>query len=157
MLDRINAVSWQSFAQPEWNKPASVPDTLARIVSARETSALDDLHDRLLYALGNNHAGTYYPVLLAALPFMKEIIEGADPWPARIALGALDDLFASFHPEPGFEKIADASGSMLDVEAEFRRSVHGMRPLLERIAASGETNAGAAAGLVDLLNEGDAR
>jgi hypothetical protein len=55
VLDRINAIPWSEYAQPEWNKPDSVVDALAGVVRADGRAC-----DSLLYAVGNNHAGTYY-------------------------------------------------------------------------------------------------
>lgn len=135
LLDRINAFPWSKYAQPGWNKPSSIGDALAKLVRADSAA-----YDSVLYAVGNNHGGTYYPVLLPVMPFLEEVIERGESLPQRAALCVLDDLFASFHPEPGHELADVGDGTKVDVEAAFRQRMHSLRPALERIASEGGTN-----------------
>ena len=68
------------------------------------------------------HAGTYYPVLLAALPVFESMLSGQVHWPQRGALCILRDLFASFEPEPGFETVCQHD-VQTDAELTFRSVV----------------------------------
>jgi hypothetical protein len=148
MLDRINAVPWSNYAQPEWNKPTTVADALAKVARA-ESGA----HHSLLYAVGNDHAGTYYPVLLAVMPFLEEFIHGGEASSQRAALCVLDDLFASFHPEPGYEEYDLPEAGKQRVEVAFTQRMHALGPALERLASAGGPNSSLARQLLELLSE----
>ena len=148
MLDRINAVPWGHYAQPEWNKPNSIAEALAKVVRADPGA-----YNSLLYAVGNNHAGTYYPVLLAVLPFLEEILHVGEPASQRVALCVLDDLFASFQPEPGFEEFDPPEGGTQRVEAAFKQRIHQLGSVLDRIDSAGNSNSLLASQLRQLLSE----
>ena len=155
LLRQIESIPWSEYAQPEWNKPQSVALALANAATAEDASSCSVVYDRVLYAIGNNHAGTYYPVLLAALPVFESMLSGQAYWPQRGALCILDDLFASFHPEPGFEKVS-LHGVVKDVEFAFRSGVLALRPLLEGLAREASPNAELASGLLALIGENGA-
>jgi hypothetical protein len=148
MLDRIKAVQWQIYIQPEWNKPSSVADALAKILRT-EIGA----YDALLYAVGNNHAGTYYPVLLAVMPFLEEIIQSSEASPQRTVLSILDDLFASFHPEPGYEEAEIPELGRQKIEVIFKQRIRALVPALELIVGSGGSNSSLARELLCLVSE----
>ena len=97
---RIRAVDWHAYAQPEGNTATSVADALVGILRSCDSGTSEAAYNKFLYAVGNNHAGTYCAVLLETLPFLVEIVETNDLRPQRTVLCLLDDLYASFHPEP---------------------------------------------------------
>jgi len=148
---RIIATPWASYAQPEWNGPNTMVEALLTVCDATNPGTRKTAYDKLLYAVGNNHAGTYYPVLLPAMPFLGELIESEDTGPAATALCILDDLFASFHPEPGHEEFTDPAGQRVALEKTFRATVVNLRPILELIASKGDANSKLAEGLIDLI------
>ena len=99
-------------------------------------SASRDAYHKVLYALGNNHAGTYYPVALAALPFLAEILQGGGQW-ARIAtLDILVDLSGSFEPESGFEMVASPTGERSQLRALLQQGIAGLSPQIQSVATS---------------------
>lgn len=153
MPSQIETIEWEHFAQPEWNTSHSVATALSTVMAATDAESCASAYDNLLYALGNNHAGTYYPILLAVMPVLETIINSGQPWPQRAALSALDDLYGSFHPEPGYEHVNLPEGDTLDLESAFRRTVHGLRDALEQISETGNPNASLATDLLSLLNE----
>jgi hypothetical protein len=142
LLQLIDAAPWCDFAQPEWNEPETVARILRRIVVAPDEFCRDGrAYNEALYAFGNNHAGTYYPVLLPAMPLLQSLVRSGTSMQQRIALCLLDDLYASFHPERGFE-IAVMDGETVQVESVFRACVRALRPTLEHVAAGDGPNAG---------------
>jgi hypothetical protein len=84
---------------------------------------------------GNDHAGTYYPVVLSVVPFLAEILREGEETARLITLDVLLDLLASFHPEPAFENvgIGGVSRRLRDVLAERALS---LRADVERLLAS---------------------
>lgn len=62
-------------------------------------------------------------MVLAALPFLAEILHGDGQW-ARIAtLDILIDLNASFAPEPGFETVVTPDGETKKLDALLREDI----------------------------------
>lgn len=109
MLSGLDHEEWGRYAQPPWNATSEVSAALRALADAGDIDRSRAYH-RVLYAVGNDHAGTYFPVVIPAIPFLGEILRG----PALIArLRALDvliDLVGSFEPEPGHEEVASATG-----------------------------------------------
>jgi hypothetical protein len=95
-------------------------------------------------------------VVLAALPFLAEILHGDGQW-ARIAtLDILIDLNASFAPEPGFETVVTPDGETKKLDALLREDIQRMSPLIRSIASAdnfGEQERDLAAKLLTYLAE----
>ena len=66
MLSELKQVRWDEFPQPSWNGPEEVPCALRALADTTQNDDYTSYH-RLLYAIGNNHAGTYFPVALAVI------------------------------------------------------------------------------------------
>ncbi len=109
MLDGLENVRWDLEAQPPSNAKDEVTNAL-RALSAASPETSDEAYSRMLYALGNNHAGTYYPVALAAVPFLGAILREGCPTARLRTLDVLIDLVGSFAPEPGFEVVETSAG-----------------------------------------------
>ena len=77
-------------------------------VAAPETR--ERAYARLLHALGNNHAGTYYPVVVTVVPFLGAILRSGGLTARLRTLDVLIDLVGSFAPATGFEVVATATG-----------------------------------------------
>ncbi|MDC3954048.1 hypothetical protein [Polyangium jinanense] len=137
MLDDVRNVPWASFAQPEWNDPNEVPSALRALSSCTsEEEALRAYH-KFLYAVGNNHSGSYYPVVLPALPFLARILESDNEIARRTTLDVLIDLLGSFGPEPGFEfeGIDPETGLRGDLRALLHSHARIMVPVTLAIAS----------------------
>ncbi len=109
MLDGLESVRWDLEAQPPSNAKDEVANAL-RALSVASPDTSDEAYSRMLYALGNNHAGTYYPVALAAVPFLAAILRDGGPTARLRTLDVLIDLVGSFEPEPDFEVVATSAG-----------------------------------------------
>lgn len=151
MLAQIEDTPWGRYAQPEWNDSASVSSGLRLVFSATDAASSAKACEKLLYALGNSHAGTYYPVVLPILNFLGECLRTGNPWAQRTTLCLLDDLFASFQPEPGFETFTAPNGQTTEVAAEFRAKILSFQPILKRMLAAGDPNSSLAGDVLALL------
>lgn len=61
MKDHVTgSVDWSSFEQPEWNQPGTVESALNALWQLREPEAFGEHYNRILYCLGNNHAGHFF-------------------------------------------------------------------------------------------------
>ncbi len=100
--------------------------------------AASKAYDDVLFALGNNHAGTYYPVAIPAIPFLREILECGAEWSRVTVLDILIDLFCSFEPEPGFHAMMEPDGSTAEVESLLLESIANLHPTVQAIVNSPE-------------------
>ncbi len=125
-------VSWADYARPPESKDGDISAALRALA---ETPENDDYasYNRVLAALGNNHAGTYYPIALPAVQFLGQIVNG-ERVAARVrALDVLVELVGSFNPEPGFEKIVTRTGErslstvMKEAAIVFAESIERLR------------------------------
>ena len=82
MFNDLDTVSWASLPQPEWNAPDAVPRALHRIAAATSEQDSQAAYTDYLVAIGNNHVGTYYPVVLPTLP-MATAISGVSSYVRR--------------------------------------------------------------------------
>ena len=74
-IDHLEQIDWRSFPQPEWNTPDAVPRALTQLVTVTDDKTSTDAYHAVLYAFGNNHAGTVYPVAIPAIAFLRGIAE----------------------------------------------------------------------------------
>lgn len=156
LTERITAIPWQNHPQPEWNKSNSVRDALFALHSANDVESCSSAYEDFLFAVGNNHAGTYYPVLSAAMPLLEEILSVGKLWPTRAVLCLLDDLCASFQPEPGYETVQLPSGTQGQLAVVFKEAARNLSPLLTQIARQDSTNSVLAKDLLALIHEDEA-
>jgi hypothetical protein len=108
MLNGLAAIDWSSFAQP--TTPDRVPAALQRLASAKTKEQGVVGYNAALYAFGNGHAGTYYPVVIPAVPFLGELLRCGSDVVREAVLDVLIELVGSFWPEPGFTTIRDPDG-----------------------------------------------
>jgi hypothetical protein len=153
MLKQFHAAQWRNYAQPEWNTETTVAEALSSVCEVSDSTSSSAAYDKLLYAVGNNHAGTYYPVVLAIMPLLDELLCVGGPWSVRTVLEALIDLSGSFQPEPGYQVTKDLAGNPQELAHMFKESVRRLRPSLEHLAAGGQFNSESAKELLNGLDE----
>jgi hypothetical protein len=140
------------YPQPEWNDETSVIRALELTAVASDRAAAKVAYGRLLHAVGNDHAGTYFPVVLALLPAFGDILKTGAPWAQWAVVEALTDLTGSFEPEKGFEHFLTPGESDAETLAvQFRRRVQELQGAIESVAASSGPAAHPAAELATLL------
>ena len=128
---RLAAVDWDACARPEWSDAALVRAALGDALRAHDRASSERAYHAVLYAVGNNHAGTYHAIALAVLPFLGELMRHGQGWARSTALEAFVDLVLSFDPAPGQQALAP----------ELARLARAWRPALEAIAAQGGADA----------------
>ncbi|MEM9192529.1 MAG: hypothetical protein AAGF12_25365 [Myxococcota bacterium] len=109
-------IDWSSFTQPTWNKTGALESALDALRQPNDPEGVDGLYNRLLYALGSNHAGTLYPIAVPAIPVLAEIARDGPHRPARrFALEVLVDV-ASFGPDQDFGPLDFGEGTRAPLE-----------------------------------------
>ena len=101
VLEGLDAVDWAAIPGPKWYRPSDVPSAVRALVHDPKGTA--DVTSRALFAFGNNHAGTYYPVVLSALPFLHQILQQGER-DARMATMAVLEELTYFSPEPSLNR-----------------------------------------------------
>jgi hypothetical protein len=137
-----------SLPQPPWNEPDSVELALKALRDARDEESAVDATDRFLWSVGDNEAGTFYPVVLDALPAIAAILSEGGAWPQQAAIEALIDVAGTFAPEEGHETHEGA-----DVRELVRVFVGSMRPVLVPLAGTGDACAHSAGELIELIDD----
>ena len=156
MLDGLDTISWDDLPQPEWNGPSEVPKALRAIATIANQRDAQDAYNRFLYALGNNHAGTYYPVALWAIPFLGPLLASGTSIVRETVLDILIDLTGSFVAESGFENVSGPSGSEIILKVGVRQVVASLRSEIQACHASEPIDSKArdlAVELIQLLGE----
>lgn len=100
----IDAVDWTRFDGPPMYDSEKVPPALHALVNLETSESTEDVGNRLVYAIGNDHAGVYYPAVLEALDIIAQI-EQTTTNNARktCAYAVLNDLYY-FEPDTeGYE------------------------------------------------------
>jgi len=111
MLLELDSIPWASLAQPAGNDASTVPNVIRALAAAASTEDAQRAYNDFLYAVGSNHAGTYFPVVLHALPFLAEILRSGQPLAREAILDVLIDLVGSFEPDAAHEVITTESGA----------------------------------------------
>jgi hypothetical protein len=156
MLDDLDTISWDDLPQAVWNGPGEVPKaplTLAAIANQRNAHGA---YNRFHCALGNNHAGTYCPVALWAIPFLGPLLATGTSIVRETVLDILIDLTGSFVVKSGFENARGPSGSELPLDVGVRQIVASLRSEIQACHASEPIDSRArnlAAELIQLLDE----
>ncbi len=108
----IKEVDWSSYEGPEDYNPEELIEALLHLNAYDESNAKNGLDNKVLFAVGNNHRGTYYPAILGAADLLIKIESSSTSKQARkCAYAILNDLYY-FEPEVGsfsnrsFEEIA---------------------------------------------------
>ncbi len=97
------------LTRPPWTAPGEVAAALRALADPSDLDRQGPYH-RVLYALGNDHAGTYFPVAVPAVAALGETLRSGSPIARLRALDVLLDLVGSFCPEPCYAEIETVVG-----------------------------------------------
>jgi hypothetical protein len=122
MLEGLDLVEWAAFPGPESFDPAEVPRALTAVSRATSAAGAREASSRVLFAIGNDHRGTLYPVALPAAPFLLEVVRDGARWARLAAITALADAVL-FSPEEGHEVVRYNAGPALAPKPAFTEAV----------------------------------
>nr|WP_315484342.1 hypothetical protein [uncultured Undibacterium sp.] len=99
--EKIKSVDWKQYQGPEYYNPEELVQALLQLSAYDESKAKYGLDNKVLFAVGNNHAGTYYPAILEAAGIIIEMEKHSSLESVRkCAYAILNDLYY-FEPELG--------------------------------------------------------
>lgn len=147
MFGTIERLNLAGYPQPASNGQSTIVDALNFLIAAHDQDSSWSAYTQLLFAVGNNHAGTYCPVVLAVIPVLGDILRNDNPWPRHSVLNALIDLCGSFEPEFAYGHFRGEP-----LQALLIQSVAKLLPIVKQIAVSECIVAHDAMELLDLIN-----
>lgn len=103
-LAGLDEVDWSSHARPTWSTDDEVASALRDLANPDDPDRWRSYH-RLLSAVGNDHAGTYFPIVLPVVFFLGRIVRRGSPIARLRALDVLVDLVGSFEPDPDHTEV----------------------------------------------------
>lgn len=92
--EKIRSIRWERYDGPDYYRPGDLVEALIDLANFDESRARGGLENKVLFAVGNNHAGTYYPAILEAADILIEIEQKAEvPESRKCAHEILTDLY----------------------------------------------------------------
>ncbi len=111
LKEEINNVDWSSFDGPSSYDATVIPSVLNALMELDNSERAEEVGNKLVYAIGNDHAGTYYPVVLKALDYIIAIGKSTQNKACKTcALAILNDLY---YFEPNVEGYSDCTADEL--------------------------------------------
>ena len=143
---------FESYPQLPWNSATAVDDARDLLSNAQSEDDAAHAQQAMFNALGNNHAGTYYPIALAVVAHLGLQVELGSLWAQYAAVQTLLDLTGSFEPENGYEAFAPSEQEpAAHVQSELRRQVRGLASKLRTVAVHDRPASLGAAELIELV------
>jgi len=99
--EKIKTIDWTNHnGCNKYYNSEKCQKSLLELILLNKESKITNTYDNVLFSIGNNHAGTYYPVILDALDIIIEVARNAQNEIARnCALEIISDLSFSFEPD----------------------------------------------------------
>ncbi|WP_153798776.1 hypothetical protein [Foetidibacter luteolus] len=105
-IDVVESTNWKAFRGPEYFNPDSVAPALSSLIHLRQDNDKWKVYNNVLFAIGNNHGGTYYPAVLSALPLLVRLLKTTENEVTRNCIFEIfSEWYYSFDPEIGTYKL----------------------------------------------------
>ncbi|XVU28788.1 hypothetical protein ACQPZJ_17535 [Actinoplanes sp. CA-054009] len=90
-------VNWAAYAMPpseQWYRPEEIPAAFRSLLSVSSQAEASAACHRMLFAVGNNHAGLLYPAAVPATSLLTRIVQEQPGWIRWAALEILTEFVA---------------------------------------------------------------
>ncbi len=145
---------WSTFPGPKYYEPSTVEPALRALACASSEEEATDANNRVLFAVGNNHAGTLYPAAVAAGPEIVEVTLRGSGWAQHAAFEVLVEGVV-FDVEQGFDDFAATNGELVRtreaIDAELAAATSDFLSILRDPAAQERIRVN----IMDILDGGD--
>ncbi|HBL26345.1 MAG TPA: hypothetical protein DD490_05870, partial [Acidobacteria bacterium] len=132
MLDSVDQIELSRRQRPREGRSGEVAAALRALAFAASEEDAEVAYHRVLFAVGNNHGGSYFPIVLDAIPFLGEVLGGGTRFGRARALDVLIDLISSFEPDP--EILVQEGLRPDELPGMLHASVDRLRPILQVLA-----------------------
>ncbi len=144
----MNPLDLDRFPQPDSNDSGTVSDALDALRNACDESTANEACDAFLWAVGNNHTGTFHPIVLGVLAELEQILVRGTAWAQQAVMESLIDMGGSFVPEEGYETYLGSS-----VQQTLDAFIQSMRHHVAPLAEGSDARARSAAELLELIDD----
>ncbi len=72
-LNRIKNIEWDKYCTPNEYSPEQAKTSITNLVSINGTDHYPDICHDVQSSIGNDHCGTYYPLIFEIIDFLIEI------------------------------------------------------------------------------------
>jgi len=132
-LTDADRAAFAAAPQPSWNNSATVARALEQLAQCTEAD-LNNVCSAMLYAVGNNHCGSYFPVALLVIPHIGKLLVGTSQPVRRATLEVLVDML-SFDPDPDHEYVERPTGNV-KLRGLVWDAIEALRPSFETLRTS---------------------
>lgn len=123
------------YPQPVENAETTLRAALLRLAEVASEVESQGAYSTFLFAVGNNHGGTYYPVVLTTFPALEDILRRGGHWAKYAVMEALIDLAFSFEPEAGHDVFCGPDAEVAtSLSQQVRTEVQKLLPALKLVA-----------------------
>lgn len=99
LKEEINRVDWSGFDGPASYDAKKIPAVLNALMELDSSELAESVANKLVYAIGNDHAGVYYPAVIKVLDYIIAIEKNTQNKACKTcALAILNDLYY-FEPD----------------------------------------------------------
>ncbi len=127
----LNSINWEQYLGPKYYNPNEASLALHQLLNLNEEQDRSTIYNHVLSAIGNNHRGTYYPVIIDALDIIIGIaFNGKSEIARNCSLDMMIDLYCAFCPELGtynnlsFEELETIVKSKVEATQEHLESIY---------------------------------
>jgi hypothetical protein len=142
---------------PEDSSAEVIDNALESIRACSDKESSTRAYHRILYAVGNNHAGIYHPVAVPVVRRLGELLADDNVWARRVALDSLIDLSSSFFPDPQHYTMLLSDGTTTHTETALHAAVRSLRGAVCRIVSNPRSEKDEASLAAELLEWIDGR
>jgi hypothetical protein len=101
-IHQVDQINWIQFKGPEYYRSDSIVTSLTKLVNLKSEDEKWNTYNDVLSTVGNNHAETYYPVIIEVLPLVITLLKSSQNELVRnCILEILSEWYYSFGPELG--------------------------------------------------------
>ena len=72
-LSIIENIDWDKYSTPSEYSPKQVKKTFINLISIEKISDYPDICHEVQSSIGNDHSGTYYPIVFEIIDFLIEV------------------------------------------------------------------------------------
>ena len=127
------AITDYALPCPPWSSSRDVEAAVCALAAASKKTGMA-ASSGVLFAIGNPHVHTYWPVVLSVIPQLAPILRDGTEIARVRTLNVLLDIVILSAPEPGFETIDTPSGAR-DLAHLVGEAIARLTPVLEALAA----------------------
>ena len=115
IVEEIRGVDWSRYDGPKYYDSSVVADVLVSLAELENGGQAEAVGRNVIWALGNDHAGAYYPAILGALDFIINIEKNTASEACRLCASSILNNLYYFD--------ADVSGYVNETAEEIEQFV----------------------------------